>query len=40
MPGKIIQGIKKSGSMNPVFIIDEIGKMTKDIKGDPASTLL
>lgn len=39
-PGKIIQGIKKADSMNPVFIIDEIDKMTKDIKGDPASSLL
>ena len=39
-PGLIIQGMKKSGSSNPVFIIDEIDKMTKDIHGDPASSLL
>ena len=39
-PGKIITGLKKAGVNNPVFIIDEIDKMTKDIKGDPASSLL
>ena len=40
LPGKIITGIMKAGVNNPVFIIDEIDKMTKDIKGDPASSLL
>ena len=40
MPGRIIQNMKKSKSNNPVFLIDEIDKMTKDIKGDPASALL
>lgn len=39
-PGRIIQSLKKAKSMNPVFLIDEIDKMTKDQKGDPASTLL
>ena len=39
-PGKIMSSIAKVGVNNPVFIIDEVDKMTKDIKGDPASALL
>lgn len=39
-PGKIIQAMKKAGTNNPVFLIDEIDKLTKDYRSDPASCLL
>lgn len=39
-PGKIIQQMKKANTSNPVFLIDEVDKLTKDYKGDPASALL
>lgn len=39
-PGKIIQKMKKAKTCNPVFLIDEVDKLTKDYKGDPASALL
>ncbi len=39
-PGKIIQALKKCGTSNPLILIDEIDKMVKDYKGDPASVLL
>ena len=40
MPGKVVQSMKKAGSTNPLFLLDEIDKMGQDFRGDPASALL
>jgi ATP-dependent Lon protease len=40
LPGKVLQSLKKVGSNNPVFLLDEIDKMSQDFRGDPASALL